>query len=160
MGAKKWRWFSLCAQMAAASTLAALRAAATQCHVATWSFTNEQAAAVLIAVLSVWHVGAVGLVLERAGRARAVVAHALPGQERRCGLLVGGVAVGARSFSFVADAAALRGADIVSYRSRPLLPRQRATMQMKAVAQIIDVDVSRKALLGERRDVDANVWLF
>jgi len=43
--------------------------------------------------------------------------------ERRCGLLVGGVAVGARSF--VADAAALRGADIVSYRSRPLLPRQR-----------------------------------
>jgi len=69
--------------------------------------------AVFIAVLSVWHVGAVGLVLERVGRARAAVAHALPGPERRRGLIVGGVAIGARSF--VTAAAALRGAGVVSY---------------------------------------------
>jgi len=58
-------------------------------------------------LLGVWHGGAVGLVLERVCRPE-------PWQPMRCqarsGLIVGGVAVGARSF--VADAAELRGADI------------------------------------------------
>jgi len=77
--------------------------------------------AVLIALFCVWHVGIVGLVLERVNRVRPVVAHALPGQGGL--ILIGAVCSGA--CSYVAVAAALRGAAFASYRSRPLLPRQR-----------------------------------